>query len=221
MAAARCRHVVITGGNHDSPTFLDAPRDLLRALHIHIVGAVTGNPDDEVLVLQGSDGTPSVIVCAVPYLRDRDLRLSEAGESYEDKERKMAEGIFAHYAAVCALAEERRIALGGKIPVVAMGHLFAAGGQTVEGDGVRELYVGSLAQVDAGAFPRTIDYLALGHLHILQRLHGDETRRYCGSPLPMGFGEAGQQKSIVRIDFDGRTPQVSLLPIPVDRKSVV
>ena len=97
---------------------------------------------------------------------------------------------------------------------MAMGHLFAAGGQTVEGDGVRELYVGSLAQVDAGVFPSSVDYLALGHLHILQRIRGEESRRYSGSPLPMGFGEAGQPKSIVRIGFTGRTPCITLLPIP-------
>ncbi|MEL7220922.1 MAG: exonuclease subunit SbcD, partial [Bacteroidota bacterium] len=35
---SECRHVVITGGNHDSPAMLNAPRELLAAFNIHIVG---------------------------------------------------------------------------------------------------------------------------------------------------------------------------------------
>ena len=31
IAAGNCRHIIITAGNHDSPAFLDAPRDILRA----------------------------------------------------------------------------------------------------------------------------------------------------------------------------------------------
>jgi DNA repair protein SbcD/Mre11 len=36
--AASPRHVVVTAGNHDSPSFLDAPRELLKFLNIHVVG---------------------------------------------------------------------------------------------------------------------------------------------------------------------------------------
>jgi exonuclease SbcD len=96
-----------------------------------------------------------------------------------------------------------------------MGHLFASGGQTAEGDGVRELYVGSLAQIDAGMFPPSADYVALGHLHMPQRVQGAELRRYSGSPLPMGFGEAGQAKSVVLVDMHGGQASASLLVIPV------
>ncbi len=214
ISATRCRHVVITGGNHDSPSFLDAPRDLLRAFRIHVVGSAADRPEDEVLTLEDEHGNPALIVCAVPYLRDRDLRTAEAGESYEDKERKMLEGIRAHYSAVLAIAEERRDAAGADIPIVAMGHLFAAGGETTEGDGVRELYIGSLARVESGCFPPSIDYLALGHLHAAQCLQGLESRRYSGSPLPMGFGESGQRKSVVLVDFAGRKPMPAVLPVP-------
>ena len=119
-------------------------------------------PDDEVLVLRNERSEPELIVCAVPYLRDRDIRVSEAGESVEDKERKLIDGIRNHYAVVAARAEQQREELGVDIPIVAMGHLFTAGGQTVDGDGVRELYVGSLAHVTAGIFPACFNYLALG-----------------------------------------------------------
>lgn len=218
VAASSCRHVVVVAGNHDSPSFLNAPRELLKALDVHVVGSSTESPEDEVLVLRNAQGIAELIVCAVPYLRDRDIRVAEAGESAEDKERKLIEGICTHYAAVATLAEQKREELGADIPIVGTGHLFTAGGQTIDGDGVRELYVGSLAHVTTGIFPASFDYLALGHLHVPQKVNGCETIRYSGSPLPMGFGEAKQQKSVCQVEFLGTAASVQLIDVPVFQK---
>ena len=215
VARSRCRHVVIVAGNHDSPSFLNAPAPFLKALDVHVVGQSEAI-DDEVLVLRGTENQPELIVCAVPYLRDRDIRRVEPGESPDDKERKLLEGIRAHYAAVAEHALQVRKHLGASVPIVATGHLFTAGGQTVDGDGVRELYVGSLAHVNASIFPVTFDYVALGHLHVPQVVGGNELVRYSGSPLPMGFGEARQQKSVCLVTFEQATPPVvQLLDVPV------
>lgn len=218
VAASSCRHIVVVAGNHDSPSFLNAPRELLKALDVHVVGSSTASPEDEVLVLRNEQDAPELIVCAVPYLRDRDIRVAEAGESVEDKERKLIEGIRTHYAAVAALAEQKREELGVDIPIVGTGHLFTAGGQTVDGDGVRELYVGSLAHVTAGIFPACFNYLALGHLHVPQKVNGSETIRYSGSPLPMGFGEAKQQKSVCQVEFHSTAASVQLIDVPIFQK---
>jgi exonuclease SbcD len=218
VAASCCRHVVVVAGNHDSPSFLNAPKELLKALDVHVVGSSTESPEDEVLVLRNEQDAPELIVCAVPYLRDRDIRVAEAGESVEDKERKLIEGIRTHYAAVATLAEQKREELGADIPIVGTGHLFTAGGQTVDGDGVRELYVGSLAHVTAGIFPACFNYLALGHLHVPQKVNGLETIRYSGSPLPMGFGEAKQQKSVCQVEFHSTAASVQLIDVPIFQK---
>ncbi|WP_444884837.1 exonuclease SbcCD subunit D C-terminal domain-containing protein [Microbulbifer sp. PSTR4-B] len=223
VAISSCRHVLIVAGNHDSPSFLNAPRELLKALDVHVVGNISSSLEDEVLVLCDKQDVPELIVCAVPYLRDRDIRVAEAGESIEDKERKLIDGIRTHYAAVATLAEQKRESLGGGIPIVATGHLFTAGGQTVDGDGVRDLYVGSLAHVAAGIFPASFDYVALGHLHVPQKVNGSETIRYSGSPLPMGFGEAKQQKSVCLVAFDqaqglSKTASVQMIDVPVFQK---
>ncbi|TRZ91973.1 MAG: exonuclease subunit SbcD [Methanosarcinales archaeon] len=214
VAAYSNRHVVVTAGNHDSPSFLNAPRELLKFLNVHAVGCASEPPADELIVLAGPDQEPRLIVCAIPYLRDRDIRTAEAGESVEDKERKIIEGIRAHYRRVCEAAEEKRALLKKPVPIVAMGHLYAAGGQTVDGDGVRELYIGSLAQVRTDVFPECIDYLALGHLHIPQTVGGSDFIRYSGSPLPIGFGEAEQEKSVVLVEFSGIAPTVTRIPVP-------
>ena len=216
VAASPCRHVVVIAGNHDSPSLLEAPRELLKVLDVHVVGSISEKLDDEVLVLADKEGAPELIVCAVPYLRDRDIRQSEAGESMADKEEKLLAGIRNHYAQVFQHAEEQRQQLGGNLPIIAMGHLFAAGGSIGEGEGMRELYIGSLARVDGGIFPASVAYVALGHLHIPQKIRGSELIRYSGSPLAMGFGEAGQQKSVCLLHWQpGAATTVQLLPVPV------
>ena len=213
-AAASRRHVVVTAGNHDSPSFLNAPKELLRFLNIHVVGCASDSPADELVVLSGPDEETTLIVCAIPYLRDRDIRIAEAGESVEDKERKIIEGIRSHYRMVYEAAERKRSALKRPVPIVAMGHLFTAGGRTVDGDGVRELYIGTLLQVGKDVFPECIDYLALGHLHIPQTVGGSDFIRYAGSPLPIGFAEAQQEKSMVLVEFSDNAPHVATIPVP-------
>lgn len=232
-ADSPCRHVVITAGNHDSPSFLDAPRALLDALRVHVVGAALPppSPEDpdgpslrhEVITLRDAAGRAELIVCAVPFLRDADLRVSAPGESQTDREARLREGLLAHYAAVTEEARVRRAALereeGVRVPLVLMGHLFAVGGKTVDGDGVRDLYVGSLAAMPASAFAPDASYVALGHLHVPQAVGGLEHIRYSGSPLPMGFGEAAQQKSVCLAELDADGPaRVELLPVPRFRR---
>lgn len=233
--SALCRHIVIIGGNHDSPSFLEAPRKPLEVLGVHVTGKCADDPADDVLVLENDRRVPELIVCAVPYLRDRDIRRAEPGESIEEKERKLIEGIRRRYAGAAEAAREQRDALeaeaeaeagdaleaeaggapGSYIPIVAAGHLFTAGGRTVEGDGVRELYVGSLAHAPISIFPDCLDYAALGHLHLPQKVGGRENVRYSGSPLPMGFGESKQRKSVCIVEFPGGTPVVDVIDVPV------
>lgn len=218
IAASPCRHAIVIAGNHDSPSFLNAPRDLLKAINIHVVGAGLNDPENEVITLMDLKGKAELIVCAVPYLRDRDIRNSEAGESLEDKDRKLVEGIRNHYATVAAIAEKRQKDTGQNTPIIGMGHLFTAGGETIDGDGVRELYIGTLAHVSGNLFPKSFNYLALGHLHVPQKVNGSEFMRYSGSPLPMGFGEANHQKSLCLVDFDHAVPRVKLLDVPTFQK---
>ncbi|MGN7610820.1 exonuclease SbcCD subunit D C-terminal domain-containing protein [Magnetococcales bacterium HHB-1] len=214
-----CRHVVITAGNHDSPTFLDAPKTLLHALNIHVIGRAAKNPADDILILHNEQNQIELILCAVPYLRDRDIRQSVAEESFSDKEHKLRQGIQNHYFRICKKAEEIRNQQSYPVPIVATGHLFTAGGKTISDDGVRSLYVGTLGQINAQTFPECIDYLALGHLHVAQKVAKSSTQRYSGSPLPMGFGEAKQLKKVLLVEFPTNNctdspPEVSEIPVP-------
>lgn len=200
-----CQHVVIVAGNHDSPTFLDAPSNVLKFLNVHVIGTACDDLDDEVLVLGDDDNNPHCIIAAVPYLRDRDVRSSSAGESADSKDANVIAGICEHYDNVADIAKAKQAYLikthQRYIPIIATGHLFASGGKTTEDDGVRELYVGSLGKISADMFNDGFDYVALGHLHVPQRVGGRESIRYSGSPIPMGFGEAKQQKQVLLVQF--------------------
>ncbi|MEN8626575.1 exonuclease SbcCD subunit D C-terminal domain-containing protein [Psychrobacter proteolyticus] len=200
-----CQHVVIVAGNHDSPTFLDAPSNVLKFLNVHVIGTACDHLDDEVLVLGDDDNNPHCIIAAVPYLRDRDVRSSSAGESADSKDANVIAGICEHYDNVADIAKAKQADLNKThqryIPIIATGHLFASGGKTTEDDGVRELYVGSLGKISADMFNDGFDYVALGHLHVPQRVGGRESIRYSGSPIAMGFGEAKQQKQVLLVQF--------------------
>lgn len=222
-----CRHVIIVAGNHDSASFLEAPKQLLKAFNTHIIGSMTDTPTDEVITLSDKLGQPELIVMAVPYLRDRDVRTVGHGERLDDKERKLAQGIKTHYAQIADIAIAQQAQLKAKykrtIPIVATGHLFTVGGQTMEGDGVRDLYVGSLGSIGAEIFHPQIDYVALGHLHIPQAVGGQPHIRYAGSPIAMGFGESRQQKQVHLLRFDANSDLLSqpLQTLTIQKKPLV
>lgn len=214
VAQSGCQHVVIIGGNHDSPTLLNAPKELLKQLQIHVIGNISGNYQDDVLVLKNQAGETSAIICAIPYLRDRDIRVLAENELAEDKDKNFMQAIKDYYAKVCEYANLLRQQLDYPVPIIATGHLFVTGGKTLKDDGVRELYVGSLAQFGAADFPHSIDYLALGHLHVPQKIANQDNFRYCGSPLAMGFGEAKQQKIIIAADVSPDRVIINEIAVP-------
>jgi DNA repair protein SbcD/Mre11 len=200
LLRTRCRHIVITGGNHDSPIRLEAPQQLLKSLGIHIVGAATGNPADEIIELYDAAGRLEAIVAAVPFLRDRDFRVSLSGESTEERILRIQEGIAQHYAQVAALVEERLAGLGGeRPPVIATGHLYARGASAAPEQ--NNIYIGNLDNISAEAFPPIFDYVALGHIHRAQKVGKKDHIRYSGSLIPLSFSETNDKKTVYLLEM--------------------
>ena len=212
-----CRHIIIIGGNHDSPSLLDAPRQVLQPMGVHVIGSARARAEEEVIVLHDPEGKPEAVVCAVPYLRDRDVRTSVEQEDAADKSRRLAAGIAQHYEQVCAHGAAVRDSLSSWVPMIVTGHLFTTGASVLAGDGVRDLYVGTALEVSASMFPPEADYVALGHLHVPQKVAGSDTIRYSGSPIPMGFGEASTSKQILEVEFlpDTLFCEVETLSVPM------
>ncbi|HSJ11260.1 MAG TPA: exonuclease subunit SbcD, partial [Gillisia sp.] len=76
-----CR-LILTGGNHDSPAMLDAPRDILRELDMHVIGGLPANLEEVILPITGKSGEVEVVIAALPFLRDSDLRTAGEGNTY-------------------------------------------------------------------------------------------------------------------------------------------
>ncbi|MBF8962658.1 exonuclease SbcCD subunit D C-terminal domain-containing protein [Pontibacter sp. FD36] len=216
VCATCCRHIIITGGNHDSVSTLNAPKELLDCFNIKVIGGATADLLDELIELRDEKGQLELAVCAVPFLRDRDVRLSVAGESYEEREQRIKQGIAAHYAAFVPHVQPYK---DQGIPVVAMGHLFAAGGSA--SDSEKEIHVGNLGQIGADQFPKEFDYVALGHLHRPQQVNKAHHIRYSGSPIPLSFSEVTDKKVVYVLDFEnGQLTDLKEIAIPVCRKLV-
>ena len=197
LADLKTVQAVITGGNHDSASHLNAPRELLKRFDVHVFGHAGEN---NVVDLGG------VVVAAVPFLRERDLRQATAGETITAVHEQVRAAIRAHYAT--QLAACRHLAQGR--PVIAMGHLTVLGATT--SDSERDIHIGNLGAVGADLFDG-FDYTALGHLHRPQRVAGLETIRYSGSPIPLSFSEAADAKSVVIIETQaGCTAEVRRTP---------
>ncbi len=208
---SECKNVVVVGGNHDSPSFLNAPRDILAALNVSVIGNATENIEDEIISIEDGDKNPVMIVCAVPFLRERDISRFAEKENYADRSKRINESIKKHYETIAKLAEKRKKDSKKNLPIVAMGHLSVVGGKRNEDDGVRETYIGNVEAISSDIFPETFDYVALGHYHIPSVIKNHI--RYCGSPIPMGFGEAGQKKCVYIIDFkDEKTIETIEIP---------
>jgi len=69
-----CRHIIIIGGNHDSPSMLNAPKELLEILNVHIIGAATGDINDEIIPLKDGKGNLEAVIAGVPFLRGNRVR---------------------------------------------------------------------------------------------------------------------------------------------------
>jgi len=210
-----CRDIIIVGGNHDAVATLNAPRELLRHLRVHVVGGVPADRAEQVIVLNNEEGKPGLVVCAVPFLRDKDIRLSIPGESIAERELRIRQGIARHYEDLVPL-----IAAYKKqgVPVLATGHLFAAGA-TASPDSEQEIHIGNLGQIGGDQFPREFDYIALGHLHRPQRVNKMEHIRYSGAPVALSFSENEDRKLVLLVDFEvGTLPVIRELEVPQTRK---
>lgn len=211
MQATGCQ-LVILAGNHDSVSMLNESKGILAQLNTQVISSVTDNPNEQILLLNKRDGQAGAIVCAIPYIRPRDVQRSQAGQSAEDKQNDLQQAIAAHYAQLFTKAEALRSELNINVPIVGTGHLTTVGVSLTES--VREIYVGSLTAFPTDAFP-AFDYLALGHIHRPQKVGGFEHIRYSGSPIALSFDEAKQQKELLCVDLNSKGLQtVSVIHIP-------
>ena len=203
-------NMVLIGGNHDSPSKLDAPHELLRAFDLHLVGSISRDGEgkletDRLLVpLQDREGKVAAWCAAVPFLRSNDLRV----EPLEEGQDRLIEGVRQIYREV--LAQGRARCEPGQA-LIAMGHAYLAAGQLSELS-ERRVLGGNQHALPADIFA-TADYTALGHLHLAQS--PAEGVHYSGSPLPLSLAEANYNHQVLEVRFEGgKLAGLERIPVP-------
>jgi exonuclease SbcD len=210
MIPLQCK-VIITGGNHDSAQVLNGPKELLEILDVTIVG---GAPESiEELFFYMEKNNQKIVVAAVPYLRDRDIRQALAGETYDDKIEQIREGLATYFKNV---TNYHQLHFSG-IPLLIMAHLFAQGAETTESE--REIQIGNQASVESSIFGDNTSYVALGHIHKPQAI-GGENVQYSGSPIPLSFSEKEDIKRVIVLTVENDQVNIKSINIPAFRKLI-
>ncbi len=206
----KCK-VIITGGNHDSPYVLNAPKDLLGILDIKVIGGAPENISD--LFIECGNENQKIIIAAVPFLRDKDIRNSLPGESYQDKIELIKQGIKNYFNKINQYYIEHYKGL----PYLVMAHLYAQGA-TIS-DSEREIQIGNQAGIEASIFGNEPHYVALGHIHKPQVVSSNHIR-YSGSPIQLSFSEKEDQKELVLIEINDSIFTINSVQLPQFRKLI-
>ena len=206
--------LVLLGGNHDSVSVLKETQQLLKYMGTDVIPNTNEDHATQVVELKGKSGKVEALVCAIPFIRPRDVLTSQAGVKGVERQKQLGDAIKQHYQSVYDAAVAKRNIFENRdtMPIIATGHLTAMG--VKQSDSVRDIYVGNLDGFAADGFPNA-DYIALGHIHRPQVVAKREHIRYCGSPIPLSFDELKSKKQVCVVEFVQGERTISQLAVPI------
>ncbi|WP_373937289.1 exonuclease subunit SbcD [Vibrio kanaloae] len=206
--------LVLLGGNHDSVSVLKETQQLLKYMGADVIPNTNEEHATQVVELKGKSGKVEALVCAIPFIRPRDVLTSQAGIKGLERQKQLGDAIKQHYQSVydAAVAKRNTFENRDTMPIIATGHLTAMG--VKQSDSVRDIYVGNLDGFAADGFPNA-DYIALGHIHRPQVVAKREHIRYCGSPIPLSFDELKSKKQVCVVEFVQGERSISQLEVPI------
>ena len=202
--------ILLTGGNHDSPSRLELPTALLADPRLRVIGAAprqNGEIDFDAMAapLRDAQGETVAVCAAVPFLRAGDLGPADLTGASADE----GSALKAFYAKAAAAAQKRA---PGKT-LILTGHLTVSGAE-LSTLSERRISIGGADAVSSDVFPSEAAYVALGHLHRPQRISGAAEIRYSGSPFPLSATERSYRHSVVLLTVRTNAIETELLPIP-------
>ena len=184
--------VFVISGNHDSPERLAFAARLMDGSGVHM--APVYNAMVQPFFLEDEYGP--VGFYSLPFLKPAHVRRffpEETIESYTDALRTAVNDLRADMTARNVLIT----------------HQFVTGAAVCDSETVS---VGGTDNVDAAVFDG-FDYVALGHIHGPQSV-GQQTLRYCGTPLKYSFSEANHKKSVTVVEL-GQKGSVAVRTVPL------
>lgn len=201
------RCVIIISGNHDNPERLSAVTPLAHEQGIIILGNPLSKSEvakyNKFEILEAKEGclklninNEKVVVVTLPYPSEK--RLNEVIlQNDEDKERQAtySQRIGEIFKNLEKNFEEDSIN-------IVVSHIFVTGG--MQTDSERPIQLGGSLLVEKKDLPQNADYIALGHLHKMQKASQRLNAYYSGSPIQYSKDERSYTKGcyIVEIDKD-------------------
>ncbi|MEE9386263.1 MAG: exonuclease subunit SbcD [Nannocystaceae bacterium] len=200
VGQAGVRDVVVVGGNHDSPSQLDAPRALLEEVSVHVVGGVPASEERASRMIaplraRGSDDVAAVCL-AVPYVHEYRLGIRTSDLDTEQTRAAFKSAFSELYTRLADHAQEKYPGA----PLVATGHLTMGVGVSRE-DYPQEIHqVGSIEGLPVDLLDPRIRYTALGHIHRCFPIAGSSAW-YCGTPIPYSLNEMAVKREVLVVDL--------------------
>lgn len=195
--------VMMISGNHDSPQRLDCYRQILGGQNIHIVGLPPERPEEYIAQVTLEDAHGPVHFYLLPFVRPSYVRPL------------IGEEIHSHEEAVHFLLEREDIKQEDRNVLVS--HQFYVkhreDAEHVERAENEVFTVGNIDSISTEKLDR-FDYVALGHIH-KPMMVGDESTRYCGTPMAYSLSEEGQEKGVLAVTLGekGEAPVVERIPL--------
>lgn len=217
--------IIIIAGNHDSPKRLASAKSLAKS---HGIIIYENHNDDIMLgqyknasvlscnngVIKVSINDKIVNILALPYISEARLNESfadilgseeETGKTFQEKFNTIIKNKVKYF-------DENEYN-------IMIAHLFTAK-SGVDDDNLG-YSIGGAYVVDASAFPKNVDYIALGHIHKYQVVSGvNKKAYYCGSPLHYNKTEAKTEKKYILFAQISKNKElyVKKIEIPVYKK---
>ena len=190
--------IVITSGNHDSPSRLEAPRPLWEAFNVSVVGML-----DYQTITNDSGLNFDASKIEIPIRRKGEIIGWVLSVPYINGNANIYDLLLNHL--------KNRPEYADNQSIVAMGHLDV---KSADITGHSPDIIGKLETLDVQDFKdvKGIDYWAFGHIHYPQAIKGIENMRYAGSPFPISFNE-NYEHSVVSVNIEDGKVKTTVIPL--------
>ena len=196
---------IAIAGNHDSASRTDSIAQLLAHVGVRALGKPRRAADGGTIILNTNSG--KLCVGAMPFASEQRLLDADAFWHKDDANRRSS-----YRKLIADLFENLTSDFRDNTVNILMGHLSVDGARLAKSEApyyTRDKYL-----VSPQILPPEAQYIALGHIHIHQRIAKNSTAYYSGSLIQLDFGEAEQEKGFVLIELEpGSAAKVEFKPL--------
>lgn len=202
--------VMIISGNHDSAQRVNCFRKVLSKQNVYMIGMPPQSENEYIQKVTLQDEYGNVNFYLLPFVKPSMVRLilgtDKDGNNYSYND------------TIHKLIERENIDFSERNVLVSHQFYLPIGktADEIERMDSEVRTVGNIDEVKSDVL-NVFDYAALGHIHKPMTV-GNETYRYCGTPLACSVSEANQNKGIVVVNIKGKNQKLEIDTIPLKPK---